>query len=316
MTSSVEAAELRDRFRGALLGGLLGDSFGSVLEGISPGDDRLNDLLERRVSRRVPWRHTDDTELTLGVARSLLAVGRVDPGHLLSTWTAAYEPARGYGRGTKLALRAAQRGEKPGTAAWEDGSRGSGAAARVTAIALLLHDRPGELSAAARASAAITHASAVAMDGCALHARAIAQALTLPRGARPDPREYLARLGPAGALGEKLPRLLPLLDAPPATLVAQLGNGLTADESIPLALQAFLRWSPSFEEVVINTARCGGDVDTIAAMSGTLAGAVIGASQLPASWLARAEGLIAARELADGLFELWQQRQAGGGMAG
>lgn len=140
---------IRERYRGALLGCLLGDAFGSVFEGVSPNDPRLEARIELRRLRMQPWRYTDDSAMALGVARSLLEQGRVDSNHLLNTLAADYDPARGYGRGMKLALQAWERGEDPATAAWEEGSRGSGAAVRVVAIACCYHRTLEELDRAA-----------------------------------------------------------------------------------------------------------------------------------------------------------------------
>lgn len=300
-----ESFAMRDRFRGALLGCLLGDGFGSVLEGISATDSRLDALLARRRIERQPWRYTDDTEMALGLARSLIDCGKLDGDHLFQTWSDSYEPARGYGRGMKLAIQAWRAGASPAESAWRDGSNGSGAAVRVVALACLLHRDHASLDAAARESAALTHRGAAGMDGCVLHARALAQVLRQPDAASMDAGAFVAALRSFGMVGDKVLRIPSLLTMSPAVAAAELGNGLMADESVPLALFAFLRWSPQFEDVVVNTARCGGDVDTIAAMSGALTGAAVGATQLPPLWLENAEGVEGAAFLADQLHALW-----------
>lgn len=105
-------------------------------------------------------------------------------------------------------------------------------------------------------------------------------------------------------LAEKFALVVPLLGAPLSEAAARIGNGVTADESVPLALHLFLRCRSDLEQTILASARCGGDVDTIAAMSGTLAGALLGESALPASWLTNSEGVAGARALADRLAEL------------
>ena len=109
---------MRDQFRGALLGCLLGDAFGSVLEGISPNDSRLEKLLTHRRAARQPWRYTDDSEMALGLARSLVACGGLNGAHLMETWSEDYEPARGYGKGMKRAIQAWRSGANPAESAW------------------------------------------------------------------------------------------------------------------------------------------------------------------------------------------------------
>src|SRR5204863_8485567 len=119
-----------------------------------------------------------------------------------------YEPSRGYGSGMKLAMRAWARGDEPWTAAWADGSRGTGAAVRVVPIACLLHGDFEQMLTMAYASAALTHRSDVALIGAVNHAFAIGTALTQSRFDRT-------------AFSE-----LPAIGS----------NGLTADEAVPLAL--------------------------------------------------------------------------------
>jgi poly(ADP-ribose) glycohydrolase ARH3 len=266
----------RDRIRGAMLGCLLGDSFGSLLEGMSRTDSRLAAQIEHRRRTAQPWRYTDDTELMLGLAQSLVDERGFVGDAVMETWCRQYEPSRGYGRGMKLAMRAWARGDEPWTAAWADGSRGTGAAVRVVPIACLLCGDFEQMLTMAYASAALTHRSEVALVGAVNHAYAIATALTLPRLDR--------------AAFSELP--------------ATGGNGLTADEAVPLALRVFLEHGPDFESVVVAAAREGGDVDTIAAMAGTLAGALSGEAGLPRLWLENAEGAEPVRELSDQVFAL------------
>src|SRR5262249_295897 len=78
--------------------------------------------------------------------------------------------------------------------------------------------------------------------------------------------------------------------------VRTFGNGALAHESVPLALFAFLTWGPDFEPVVTNAARCGGDIDSICAMTGTLAGGWTGDVGLPNLWLDNLENGVKGRD--------------------
>jgi ADP-ribosylglycohydrolase len=94
--------------------------------------------------------------------------------------------------------------------------------------------------------------------------------------------------------------------AEPRDAARVLGNGVLAEEAVPLVLFSFLRWAPDFTEVVTNTILAGGDTDTTAAMSGALCGALVGGEALPAAWLERMEagpkGCAHVRQLADATF--------------
>src|SRR4051812_48582495 len=99
---------LRDRMRGVLVGSVVGDAFGNPLEG-APAST-LKGLLRQRAKHPGPWRYTDDGAMAIAVAESLLATGTIVPVHLLTAFRARYEPARGFGRGMKLAFATLDRG--------------------------------------------------------------------------------------------------------------------------------------------------------------------------------------------------------------
>jgi poly(ADP-ribose) glycohydrolase ARH3 len=65
---------------------------------------------------------------------------------------------------------------------------------------------------------------------------------------------------------------------------AWLGSSSDAAESVPAAIYTALA-QPTFEQAVRFAVRVGGDTDTVAAMTGAIAGARHGASAIPARWL-------------------------------
>jgi hypothetical protein len=56
--------------------------------------------------------------------------------------------------------------------------------------------------------------------------------------------------------------------------------------TVPVALYAWLRYPDDFRTAVQSAIRCGGDTDTVAAVTGALVGARLGPSGIPAEWLA------------------------------
>jgi len=146
----------------------------------------------------------------------------------------------------RRALEAVRRGDgTPAFSTWAEGSRGSGGAVRLVAVACAYHDDSDGLVALAEETAAITHAHPIARAGAVLHAIAIGCAL-----AGRDLESIATRAGAHGvvadALGEKIARVRSLVaaaaDGP--TAVSALGNGVVADEAVPLALFCFARWAP------------------------------------------------------------------------
>lgn len=118
-------------------------------------------------------------------------------------------------------------------------------------------------------------------------------ALQLPPGPL-DPESFLDSLRRFGLsqtfLGalDKVQDLLP--SASHSEVVEILGNGIEAHRSVPAALFAFLSSAGDFERAIECAVRLGGDTDTIAAMTGALAGAAGGCESIPARWIERAEG--------------------------
>jgi poly(ADP-ribose) glycohydrolase ARH3 len=309
---------LRDRFRGALLGCFVGDALGRPFEGASVCDSRLVREPRARASARATWMYTDDTEMMIGVAESLLRRGRLDADDMLRTMAAGQDPARGYGKGMRLAFAALVRGTSSASAAWAEGSRGNGAAVRVVPLACLHHDDPELCAVLADASARSTHAHPVARRFAVLHALALASALTVD-GDRFDAAEFVRHLtaGPAcrdDELRSKLDAIATMSANRPSAreVVRRLGNGVEANESVPLALYAFVVSYPSFEEVVLTAIEHGGDTDTIGAMAGALIGAARGANAIPPAWTRNLENGPRGRDhvlsLADGLHELFAAR--------
>jgi poly(ADP-ribose) glycohydrolase ARH3 len=71
--------------------------------------------------------------------------------------------------------------------------------------------------------------------------------------------------------------------------LARLGNRIEALHSVPTAIASFALSPESYVDTVSNVIFLGGDTDTLAAMSGALSGAYIGAGHLPSRLVALLE---------------------------
>jgi ADP-ribosylglycohydrolase len=324
-----EGIDYADRYRGALLGGGIGDALGRPVETRSAAE-----VARRfgRVTDFYPWSGwvsgpkgtiTDDTQLTILVAESLLEHGEVDPsdlGRRLIQWLP-------YGRGKGLATTAAVLRLTSGMSWCEAGepSDGNGAAMRVAPVGMAFATDPDRLRRAAALSAVVTHVGPMAVAGAVAQALAVARLLLTPEG-RLDPVEFADALGSAiedlydpGAperrpgtagtlvrLASRIREIGGLLSLSPPQAFDRLYNGAFVLESLPAALWCFLRSPDDPEEVIITAASGGRDADTVAAMAGTLAGAYQGETHLPERWLADLEFASELRGLADGLSLLAQ----------
>jgi poly(ADP-ribose) glycohydrolase ARH3 len=236
-------------------------------------------------ARRGRGTYTDDTQMMIALGESLLARGYVDPQHLARAFQEAFDPDRGYGGGTRRVLELWASGVPVAAAAASifegRGSRGNGAAMRIAPIAVRFADDPERLCSEAARSARLTHAHPVGIDAAVVQAAAIGAALRqqVVLDAARDTVQTVE-------LRASLEHVSELLTAPrhPAEVQAWLGSSSDAAESVPAAIYTALA-QPTFEQAVRFAVRVGGDTDTVAAMTGAIAGARHGASAIPARWL-------------------------------
>ena len=303
--------QLRDKFRGALLGAAVGDALGAPFEGahlISPAE------LTRLREEPGQLKYTDDTHMTLGLAQSLVACRGFDGDHMASLFSSNYsaEPWRGYGAGPPRVFRLIDQGVpwyKASSILFNgSGSYGNGAAMRVAPAGLMAYRDLERVARLARQTGLITHSHELGLEGAVLQACAIAILIRHSPVSNPEPSSFLALL--KSYLNEtvylqKLEQVELLLPAAAREeVITNLGNGIEAFKSVPTAVYAYLRHAGSFPDAVLYAISLGGDADTIASMTGALAGAHLGEESIPAVWRDGVEGAEQLCELADALLEL------------
>jgi len=298
------------RFSGCLLGSALGDAIGE-LAFHNTSMDRLSYKLEL-VKELI---YTDDTAMAIGIVESLLERGQLDPEHLGKTFQKNYrrEPWRGYASGPPTIFAAvAQTGTTYVEAAKSlfggRGSFGNGAAMRVAPVGLLYHDSL-DLWEKVHLSASVTHAHPLGVDGSAIQAKAVAQAVALDPENEFSPDEFLNGLLDFTRIPEMKTKLLLVQrliaeNISPMRAAQQIGRSVTAHESIPFSIYSFLLYPRSFENGLFCSVLNGGDRDTLGAMAGAISGAYLGIEALPHDWLQKLENRTVIQELALKLSEL------------
>lgn len=293
---------IRDRAVGALLGLAVGDALGTTLE-FSRRDSlpRVTDLVGGGPFRLEPGIWTDDTSMALALADSLFAHPDLDEADLMTRFIQWHEHGEYSATGrcfdigvtTRQALNRYQRTGDPIAGSIDPQTAGNGSLMRLAPVAVRhWRDRERLRDVAARQSKT-THGAVEAVDACVGFAEVLADAIVgLPR---------------SDVLRTRATRLAPRVEA----ILRGSWRGKNRSEisssgyvvhSLEAAVWAVSR-TASFEEAVILAANLGDDADTVAAITGQLAGAVYGVSAIPAQWRERLAWNSRITNMADVLFD-------------
>jgi poly(ADP-ribose) glycohydrolase ARH3 len=309
--------DLQDRFRGCLLGLAVGDALGGRFEAQSADAVRARaptvEALMAHPQDEI-W-YTDDTQMAIGVAETLIARGQIIEEGLCQAFVANYVPSRGYGRGARAVLEAMEDGRDHRRVAeqyFPGGSYGNGAAMRVAPVGLFYRDDHRRLAEQARLSALPTHVHPLGIEGAQVLALAVALASRTARFERPAFFGELLSACESAAYRDKIEEAA---RAQSPEELARLGNRIEALHSVPTAIASFALTPESFEATIGNDILLGGDTDTLAAMAGAVAGAYLGAGRLPQRLVGLLESSPKGRaylvRLADDLLATYQRTRLG-----
>ncbi|CCG04355.1 ADP-ribosylglycohydrolase family protein [Blastococcus saxobsidens] len=286
------------RVAGALVGSAVGDALGAPFEFGPPGQFSTRFPVPARGSKTEmcgggsldwePGEFTDDTQMALLVATSLVERGGLDEADVFErfrTWAAAGPPDIGnqtravLGSGRPWDVAAAEHFARSGHAA------GNGSLMRTTPAAIRFsRDGREPTMDAARRISALTHGDPSAGEGCAVFHELMRVAL--------DGDDPLA------AIPSALEAVLPEHRERWATVLAPAWTPDQATESNgavwPTLGQAVwaLRNGRDFAEVLRLVIDLGGDTDAVACVAGGLAGAVYGMGGVPSRWASVVHGRV------------------------
>ena len=298
--------DLQDRYRGVLLGLACGDALGGPVEFDSrdeiaaahPGG--LRDFIGGGWLSLEPGEITDDTQMTLAIARSLAEHSELDMQDIVARfleWNAS--KPKDIGLTTRAALNSLEAGvdwEVAGTkvAGFASGSAaGNGAVMRCAPVALRFRAEPDRLVSASRDTARVTHAD----PRCQWAAVAVNQGIAylLDGG-------LISGVIEAAATGIDEKETLTALRKAPELKREQVRSGGFVLDTMQASFWS-LCTTASFEEVVVTAGNLGSDTDTTGAVAGALAGAAYGANAIPPRWRDRVHHHDELVALADRLLE-------------
>ncbi|MFQ5965054.1 MAG: ADP-ribosylglycohydrolase family protein [Candidatus Scalinduaceae bacterium] len=310
---------LKDKFIGCMLGTHVGDALGMPVEGCSNVAIEANygELREMLDARMGVGTYTDDTEMMIGIAESLVECKGFDGKDMADRFVSLHNPERGYGRGTVNALSLIKRGvdwNLAGERVFEGGSYGNGSSMRIAPIGAFYYDDHNKLREVAYDSSIITHAHPLGKEGAALQAFAVANAVNMDPSEELDKHSFVLELihfvkDKRNIYKKKLHHVEKLLDESPdmAKVIKLLGNDSSAPDSVPTAVYSFVSHCDEFEDSVAYAVSLGGDTDTIGAMTGAISGAYHGKRGIPKRWLDVLENGERGRDYIENLAEkLWE----------
>jgi len=269
---------LLSRAQGCLLGQVAGDSLGALVEFAGseevarryPDGPRL--LEDGGTWGTLAGQPTDDSEMALALARSILDNGGHDPEAALRAYR-EWQASRPFDIGNTVSAALAGR---PLPA-----SEANGSLMRASPLGVFAHAASLEEAARiARTDSGLTHPNPVCGDAVAAYVVAIRHAVVHGDGPDAAYRAALAWATRVGAAPSVVEALGQAAETPPVCDGATQGFVLIA---LGNAFYELLH-AESLEAGVVATVRRGGDTDTNAAIAGALLGAVHGRQAVPSQW--------------------------------
>ena len=277
---------VRDRAIGALVGLAVGDAVGTTLE-FQARDSYppLTDMVGGGPFALAAGQWTDDTSMALALADSLIAFDGFDERDLMTRFLSWYEDGAYSSTGrcfdvgvtTRQALGRFKSTGDPVAGSTDPMSAGNGSLMRLAPVAIRYWQDQAVLRDAVARQSRTTHAAPEAVDACVAFAGRLADAIA------GKPRSEV--------LGTRIVDLAPKI----AEIEAGSWRGKQRDDvrssgyvvhSLEAAMWCVAR-TASFKDAVLLAANLGDDADTVAAITGQLAGAFYGWSAVPRNWLGR-----------------------------
>lgn len=282
---------------GTLLGQCIGDSLGAQVEFSSAESirsrfpDGVREMTGGGPHRILPGQVTDDSELALALARSIVKEGQFDVEAVARAYAAWKDSGPfdcgmtcggafgGWPRNSDepIALRMLHRASK------RTSSEANGSLMRISPLAIYgWRAQSDELSRMAQIDSALSHASEMCRQCCDVFTFAIALAIREPIRGREVVKESLGY-----AYSKGYTRVYDLLLDSAVSQSSNAGvDGGTQGWVVHGFQAAFhhLVSNSSFEEAIVETINMGGDTDSNSAIVGALVGSVCGASGIPERW--------------------------------
>lgn len=279
-------AAIRDRLNGCAIGAAIGDALGMPFEFGPPHP--LSALVREMLPGRIPpGRFTDDTEMALAVAESLLVHRPLQADDLVKRFLKWMRSSPSdVGAHTAMVLGWISKGMS-----WQEASErvlhdmpataGNGSVMRCWPVAIVWWKDREQLVTDSETQSQVTHPNPECLGGSVFINWMIAEMVA---GATPC-AAYESALE-AVDLGEEFRQVV---SNAPNCRREELKNSGWVRHTLESALWALLN-TGSFEEAVVQVVNLGGDTDTAGSVTGAMAGAAYGMGAIPQRWIEKLNG--------------------------
>ena len=274
--------QVKDRLLGSFLGLAIGDAVGTTVEFRARDTfEPVTDMVGKGPFNLPAGYFTDDTSMALCLAESLIEYPLLDRNDLLSRFSKWYREGVNSPTGRCFDIGTTTRSaivnwEKAGsvlnnTGPWD---AGNGSIMRLAPAVIKYHDDRDRAIATAIMQGETTHGSVEACDSCDLLARVLLTAYVT------DDKNAVLNVDAQDGWADNVKNILKTLDVSRDEVKS---SGYVI-HTLHAALWCFKN-TDNFRDAILLATNLGEDADTVAAVTGQIAGAFYGMSGIPIMWL-------------------------------
>lgn len=275
---------MKDRLLGSFLGLAIGDAVGTTVEFRARDTfEPVTDMVGKGPFNLPAGYFTDDTSMALCLAESLIEYPELNRNDLLSRFSKWYREGVNSPTGRCFDIggttsSAIINWEKNGTVlnntdSWD---AGNGSIMRLAPAVIKHHNDRDKAIATAIMQGETTHGSVEACDSCDLLARVLLTAYVT------DDKNAVLNIDPQDYWADSVKNILTTLDV---TRDEVKSSGYVI-HTLHAALWSFKN-TDNFRDAILLATNLGHDADTVAAVTGQIAGAFYGMGGIPLLWLDR-----------------------------
>jgi ADP-ribosyl-[dinitrogen reductase] hydrolase len=278
---------ITNRLRGITIGAVAGDALGMPLEFQQPRPVHQLET-EMRNGALPAGTFTDDTEMALALAESLLFTNPLDPRDLAARFVGWYQLGPSdIGVHTTKVLRQIATGKT-----WQQATRkvqefepenaSNGSLMRCWPVVIARWNNPSLMAAEAGLQSQVTHLHADCVNACMLFSLILHKLIHRDAGtpANAAIRQAVSSSAEQVELSSELRKAVILA---PVRSREELPNTGWVLHTIESALWAVMT-TQSFEEALVQAVNLGHDADTTGTVAGAIAGALYGVDAIPIRW--------------------------------